>query len=97
MIIEFIRAAMKLAKYEIIENEEKFYGTISELKGVWSTGKTLEECRENLESSLEDWILACVSKGIEVPEIEGRQIMIMSEHSLKKDWDNEYDERWNRY
>lgn len=28
---------------------------------------------------------------------EGIRTMIMSEHVLKKDWDNEYDERWNRY
>jgi len=28
---------------------------------------------------------------------EGKETMLMSEHVLKKDWDNEYDERWNRY
>lgn len=28
---------------------------------------------------------------------EGEKTMIMSEHALKKDWDNEYDERWNKY
>jgi len=28
---------------------------------------------------------------------EGEETMKMSEHSLKKDWDNKYDDRWNKY
>jgi AbrB family looped-hinge helix DNA binding protein len=28
---------------------------------------------------------------------EGKDIMLMSGHVLKKDWDNDYDERWNKY
>ncbi len=28
---------------------------------------------------------------------ESKETMHMSEHVLKKDWDNEYDERWNKY
>jgi AbrB family looped-hinge helix DNA binding protein len=28
---------------------------------------------------------------------EGTKTMIMSEESLKKDWDNEYDEKWDKY
>jgi AbrB family looped-hinge helix DNA binding protein len=28
---------------------------------------------------------------------EGKDNMLMSEHVLKKDWDNDYDERWNKY
>lgn len=28
---------------------------------------------------------------------EGVKTMMMSEHTLKKDWDNKYDERWNKY
>jgi len=28
---------------------------------------------------------------------EGKNTMIMSEHALKKDWDNKYDERWDKY
>ena len=28
---------------------------------------------------------------------ETAENMIMSEKSLQKDWDNEYDERWNKY
>jgi predicted RNase H-like HicB family nuclease len=40
VITEFISAAMIRAKYEIIEDEEPYYGEVTELKGVWATGKT---------------------------------------------------------
>ncbi|MDD5323560.1 MAG: hypothetical protein PHD43_23735 [Methylococcales bacterium] len=53
MIREYIKAAMKNAHYEIIEDEEPYYGEITELKGIWAKGKTLEECRVNLSENLE--------------------------------------------
>jgi hypothetical protein len=46
MIIEYIEAALSKAKYEIIGDEEPYYGEVPELEGVWATGKTLEECRK---------------------------------------------------
>ena len=46
MLIEYIEAALGRARYEIIDDEEPYYGEIPELKGIWATGKTLEECRK---------------------------------------------------
>ncbi|MCH8157371.1 MAG: type II toxin-antitoxin system HicB family antitoxin [Nitrospinae bacterium] len=57
MIVDYIQEALKRARYEIIEDEEPHYGEIPGLKGLWATGRTLEECRLHLEKSLEDWIL----------------------------------------
>ena len=51
------------ARYEIIEDEEPFYGEIPGIDGVWATGKTLGECREKLASTLEDWGLFSVAQG----------------------------------
>ena len=48
MITEYINEALKKAHYEIIEDEEPYYGEVHGLNGVWATGKTLEECRNNL-------------------------------------------------
>ncbi len=45
MILEYINAALEKAKYEIIEDEEPYYGEVPGLKGIWATGKTLDECR----------------------------------------------------
>ena len=75
MIREYIKAAMKNAHYEIIEDEEPYYGEIPELKGVWATGKTLEECRDNLTESLEGWILVRNSQGMDIPAINGYKVI----------------------
>ena len=48
MIVEYMEAALQRAKYEIIRDEEPFYGEVPDLRGVWATGKTLEECRQRL-------------------------------------------------
>lgn len=62
---------MKHAHYELIEDEEPYYGEIPELKGVWASGKTLEECRENLTENLEGWLLIRNRQGLDIPEIGG--------------------------
>ena len=46
MLTDYIYAAMNRAKYEILD-DGIFYGEIPDCQGVWSSGKTLEECREN--------------------------------------------------
>ena len=55
MLTEYIEEALKRAKYEIIDDEEPYYGEVPELKGVWTSGKTLEECREKLIEVIEGW------------------------------------------
>ena len=41
MILEYINAALERAKYEIIEDEEPYYGEVNGLKGIWANGNTL--------------------------------------------------------
>lgn len=69
MIREYIEAAMKRAHYELIEDEEPFYGEVPELQGVWATGETLEECRENLIETVEDWVLFSIANGLPIPTL----------------------------
>lgn len=57
MLLRYIQVALELAHYEIIEDEEPFYGEVAALPGVWATGKTLEKCRRNLAEAIEDWVL----------------------------------------
>ncbi|MDD1738711.1 MAG: hypothetical protein CG443_542 [Methanosaeta sp. ASP1-1] len=47
MFFEYIQAAISKAVYEVIDDEEPYYGEVPDLEGVWATGKTPEECREN--------------------------------------------------
>jgi hypothetical protein len=42
---------------------------VPELPGVWATGETLEACRRNLASALEDWILLSLAKGLTIPAL----------------------------
>lgn len=67
MIVEYLRAALEKATYEIIDDEEPFYGEVTGVDGVWATGKTLEACRRNLSQALEDWILFSVHRGAALP------------------------------
>ena len=76
MIREYIQTAMEQAHYEIIQDEEPFYGEIKACPGVWATGRTLEECRRNLESALEDWLLLSLAKGLPIPVVQGVTIPI---------------------
>jgi len=69
MLIQYIQAALEKAKYEIIEDEEPYYGEVPELEGVWATGKTLEECRRNLEEVIDEWIVFRLRNGLPIPQI----------------------------
>lgn len=74
MLVEYIEAALNNAHYEIISDEEPYYGEINNLKGVWATGSTLEECRNNLKEVVEGWLLVSIKRGLEIPELEGIRI-----------------------
>ena len=74
MICEYIEAALTKAKYEIIKDEEPYYGEVPELEGVWATGKTLEECRQKLIEVIEGWIMIKLRKGLPIPLIGGCKI-----------------------
>lgn len=71
MIIEYITAALQHAHYEIIEDDEPYYGEIPDLPGVWATGMTLEECRKNLADVIDEWIVIRLRRGLSIPPIDG--------------------------
>jgi len=71
MLTEYIEEALKRAKYEIINDEEPYYGEVPELKGVWANGKTLEECRKKLKEVIEGWLILSIKKGLSIPELDG--------------------------
>jgi len=79
MLTEYIDEALKIARYEIIDDEEPYYGEITELKGVWATGKTLEECRNNLKEVIEGWLLISIKKGLPIPKLGDVEIKEIQE------------------
>lgn len=74
MIRQWLDAAMEAAKYEIIEDEEPYYGEIPGVPGVWATGRTLEECRRNLAEALDDWLLFSLANGHPIPDVGGVEV-----------------------
>ena len=70
MIKEFTKHYLNKAKYEMIDGGKKFYTEIKDLPGVWATGKTLEECRQNLAETLEGWLVLRLRKNLAVPNFE---------------------------
>jgi predicted RNase H-like HicB family nuclease len=69
MLLDYLKAAMEQAHYEIIEDEEPYYGEIPGLRGVWASGVSLETCRRNLMAALEDWVFFSIYRGEAVPAI----------------------------
>jgi predicted RNase H-like HicB family nuclease len=66
MLKDYIQAAMTKANYEILE-DKSYHGEIPEFKGLYANEVNLEECRNELEDSLEDWILLSISKDLPLP------------------------------
>jgi predicted RNase H-like HicB family nuclease len=79
MFGEYILAAMERATYEIIDDPKPYYGEVPELQGVWATGKSLEECRKELQSVIEGWIALKLKLGHQIPAIGGYVINASAE------------------
>lgn len=76
MLSEYIQAAMDRAVYEILPDEGCYYGRIRGFKGVWAAANTLEDCRRELQSVLEDWIVTAIRFNDSLPRVRGLRIKL---------------------
>ncbi len=76
MILSYIHAAMRKARYEILPDDGTYYGEIPGFQGVYASAKTLEACREELQQVLEDWILLSVAKNLPLPVVDGLELKV---------------------
>jgi predicted RNase H-like HicB family nuclease len=60
---DYIRAALKRAVYEELEDGEGWYASISLFPGAWAAAETIEETREELASVLEGWLILALREG----------------------------------
>jgi predicted RNase H-like HicB family nuclease len=79
MLTEYIRAAMRLAKYEILSDDGTFYGEIPGFQGVYANAATLEDCREQLQEVLEGWIVLGLRLGHTLPVVDDIELTIEQE------------------
>lgn len=76
MLIQYLSAAMAKAHYELLGGGEGFYGEIPGFQGVFAQGDTLEVCRTELASTLEDWLLFRISRHLPIPSVNGIDLTI---------------------
>ena len=76
LLVKYIRAALRHAKYELLADDGSFYGEIPVCNGVYANAATLEECREQLAEVLEEWILFRVYKNLPLPAVDGIELTI---------------------
>ena len=67
---QYVKAAMHRAQYEQTEDKE-WFASIPGFDGLWATGSSIEEAREQLVETLDEWIPvhAWVGKN-KLPDIE---------------------------
>ena len=70
MLSQYIQAAMRQAKYEILSDDGIFYGGIPDFQGVWVNAKTLKGCREELANVVEEWIFFNISARTPLPVVD---------------------------
>ena len=76
MLTEYLRLAMAKAHYELLGDGEGFCGEIPGFQGVLAQADTLEACREDLASTLEDWLLFRVSRHLPIPVLGGMDLAV---------------------
>ena len=76
MLSQYIQAAMRQAKYEILSDDGSFYGEITDFQGVYANAATLEECREELAEVLEEWIFFRLSRSLSLPVVNGLRLAV---------------------
>jgi predicted RNase H-like HicB family nuclease len=77
MLTAYIASALKHAEYKRL-GDGQWFGEIPLTPGVWATGQSVEETREELRSVLEDWILIGLRKGETLPVIDNIDLSIHS-------------------
>ena len=76
MLRKYLEGAMRRAHYEILEEDRSYYGEIPGFEGVYANANVLEECREELEEVLVEWVLFRVSRNLPVPTVDGIDLQV---------------------
>lgn len=75
MLFEYIQGALEKAEYKKLD-DGTWFAEIPNFEGVWSNGKTVEECRKELVEVLEEWVILKLRDGDPIPKVKGIKINI---------------------
>ena len=70
MITQYVKAAMEMAEFELMENG-RYFATIPTCDGFWAEGATIEECKAEMPDIFESWLLVGLQHGHHLPVIAG--------------------------
>ncbi|HEX8069994.1 MAG TPA: type II toxin-antitoxin system HicB family antitoxin [Pyrinomonadaceae bacterium] len=76
MLTSYINAALRRAHYEILTDDQSYYGEIPGFEGVYANAATLEDCRAELAEVLEEWLLFRVAQRLPLPVVDGLELKI---------------------
>ena len=71
ILTDYIERAMSYAVYEEMEKDGAYAGTIPPCLGVLAFAPTLSECKHELRSVLEEWMVVGFKLGHELPVVDG--------------------------
>jgi len=75
MIFEYCQKVIEKAEYKKLE-DGTWFAEIEGFKGVWANGQSVEECRKELITVLEEWIVFKLRDKDYIPEVDGIGIEI---------------------
>lgn len=70
------------AHYQLLGDGEGFYGEIPGFQGLYAQADTLEACRDELASTLEDWLLFRISRNLPIPVLDGIDLAVRAAHDV---------------
>ena len=72
---EYIWAAMRHATFKPLE-DGTIWGEIAGLQGVWANAASVDACRMELQSVLEDWIMVGIALHHPIPPVDGIELRV---------------------
>ena len=74
ILTDYIEREMSYAVHEEVEEDGTYAGTILPYLGIIAFAPTPGECKHELRSTLEDWMLVGFRLGHELPVIDGLEL-----------------------
>ncbi|MDF1522769.1 MAG: type II toxin-antitoxin system HicB family antitoxin [Trueperaceae bacterium] len=76
MLRRYIDTALHRARYEVLADDGRYYAEVPGLDGVYAEAATLEACRDELESVVEEWLLLRIARQLPIPPLDGIDVQV---------------------